>query len=1084
MTPAFWFDEWKAYAGLFDGHSSSTLPGAIDNGPLVVDIDAETPELKERLLDGTDYELIPAPGYDQLVAWYGGGPRITRHVIALGVSSQLVCEVYPLKLRLVLAPDLATDAVVLHLSKLATIADLRAAIIDALDLDVDNDHVLHCHNFFGDVAAEDLLDPASSDLAESHTLDRACLVHGQKLLISLVPVDGGVASASDSDSIVALVSDSDSDSGADGWNMFPPTTSQWSYSPGGVARRARPLGTAGVERIGAVPGVCGLSNLGNTCFMNSGLQCITHAPQLVEYLLADKHVPEINRDNPLGMSGEVADEFVALLKLMWSGNYASVAPRSFKYTIGRFAPRFVGFGQQDSQELIAFLLDGLHEDLNRILDKPLVPVVEAAGRPDDVVASEAWTGHLRRNDSVIVDLFQGQLKSRVVCPMPDCGKVSVTFDPFMYLSVPVPDGGPRQLTVRVVLADPTAKHVIAKIFAAPGDTVATLKSKVASLVSSDPHRLILVEIYDHKLYKTFDSDYEALADILDEDVLVAYEIPKALATLPPYNPALAQPTFPAPTDATAPPDEAPAASDSDSDSSNTAALKANADAANLPPTTGSALPLSDPRCPYMAFPISHTKLEFRAPRSAFYRASRKPVLTQVAFGVPSLVFLAKPVANQAAVEEALLDSLARYVSRPTDDDLAAAGLVGDSEERAARKAERKAARRAAAKAARTKRRAAHRVKKIQVAERTKKKNAAKAAVREVVAAARAAARGAGVDALDSSDTDDSDLDTPSISGSTLSSLSDTLSTSGSTEIDSSDSSDSDVDWATLGVPEETPTKLVHLGPDGRGPSVDSYIRGRVSAAAETTFVATWNAKLLDACYDTAGADACRAVTELPPKADDEAPNVLSCLRKFTKEEQLGEEDLWYCPDCETFRQATKKFDLYSLPDVLVIHLKRFRQSRYSREKIDVLIDFPLEGLDLGEFLPESAAEQVAGATVYDLFAVSDHFGGLGGGHYTAHAKNHQTGRWHYFNDSSTSVVVGDDDVVSAAAYLLFYQRRGAELHVPNKPPVRPPPASDDGASSASSDRTRGEPEALDDDPTASGAEPFDLDGSDAAFYRV
>lgn len=85
---------------------------------------------------------------------------------------------------------------------------------------------------------------------------------------------------------------------------------------------------------------------------------------------------------------------------------------------------------------MAFLLDGLHEDLNRIYDKPYLEERESDGRPDRVVAEEAWADYKKRNDSVIVDLFHGQLKSTVVCPV--CQKVSIKFDPMCFLSVPVP----------------------------------------------------------------------------------------------------------------------------------------------------------------------------------------------------------------------------------------------------------------------------------------------------------------------------------------------------------------------------------------------------------------------------------------------------------------------------------------------------------------------------------------------------------------------------------------------------------------------------------------------------------------------
>ena len=73
------------------------------------------------------------------------------------------------------------------------------------------------------------------------------------------------------------------------------------------------------------------------------------------------------------------------------------------------------------------------------------------------VAKEAWTNYLRRNDSVIVDIFHGLLKSTLVCP--ECSKVSVTFDPFCYLSLPLPVKKERQIEVFLVPLDPMRKTV-------------------------------------------------------------------------------------------------------------------------------------------------------------------------------------------------------------------------------------------------------------------------------------------------------------------------------------------------------------------------------------------------------------------------------------------------------------------------------------------------------------------------------------------------------------------------------------------------------------------------------------------------
>ncbi len=119
-----------------------------------------------------------------------------------------------------------------------------------------------------------------------------------------------------------------------------------------------------------------------------------------------------------------------------------------------------------------------------------------------------------------------------------------------------------------------------------------------------------------------------------------------------------------------------------------------------------------------------------------------------------------------------------------------------------------------------------------------------------------------------------------------------------------------------------------------------------------------------------------------------------CLDEFEKEEILSEQDTWYCPRCKEHRRASKKFDLWKTPDILVVHLKRFSSSGWRRDKLDILVDFPVEGLDLTKRVidKEDGKEEV-----YDLIAVDDHWGGLGGGHYTAFAKNFVDGEWYEYN---------------------------------------------------------------------------------------
>jgi ubiquitin carboxyl-terminal hydrolase 4/11/15 len=119
-----------------------------------------------------------------------------------------------------------------------------------------------------------------------------------------------------------------------------------------------------------------------------------------------------------------------------------------------------------------------------------------------------------------------------------------------------------------------------------------------------------------------------------------------------------------------------------------------------------------------------------------------------------------------------------------------------------------------------------------------------------------------------------------------------------------------------------------------------------------------------------------------------------CLDEFGKEEVLSEADTWYCPRCKEHRRATKKFELWKTPDILVMHLKRFSSHALRRDKLDVFVDFPTESLDLTSRVIEREDGKLE---VYDLFAVDDHWGGLGGGHYTAFAKNFVDGQWYEYN---------------------------------------------------------------------------------------
>ncbi|ETO04162.1 hypothetical protein RFI_33236 [Reticulomyxa filosa] len=113
-------------------------------------------------------------------------------------------------------------------------------------------------------------------------------------------------------------------------------------------------------------------------------------------------------------------------------------------------------------------------------------------------------------------------------------------------------------------------------------------------------------------------------------------------------------------------------------------------------------------------------------------------------------------------------------------------------------------------------------------------------------------------------------------------------------------------------------------------------------------------------------------------------------------------------------------DLWSSPDLLIIHLKRFSYTRQWRDRINTLVYFPLEGLDMSPWVVSDEHKRDA---VYDLYGISNHMGGMGGGHYTAYAKNLENGKWYELDDSRTTEIHEPDSMISSAAYVLYYKRR-------------------------------------------------------------
>ena len=104
--------------------------------------------------------------------------------------------------------------------------------------------------------------------------------------------------------------------------------------------------------------------------MNSVIQCLSNTRPLLEYLLNEQHLQDINTTTS-SMKGALIKAFGQVINQLWemSGEHV-VNTSALKSQIQRFAPRFMGYSQQDAQEFLRYLLEGLHEDVNRVIVKP------------------------------------------------------------------------------------------------------------------------------------------------------------------------------------------------------------------------------------------------------------------------------------------------------------------------------------------------------------------------------------------------------------------------------------------------------------------------------------------------------------------------------------------------------------------------------------------------------------------------------------------------------------------------------------------------------------------------------------------
>jgi ubiquitin C-terminal hydrolase len=152
---------------------------------------------------------------------------------------------------------------------------------------------------------------------------------------------------------------------------------------------------------------------------------------------------------------------------------------------------------------------------------------------------------------------------------------------------------------------------------------------------------------------------------------------------------------------------------------------------------------------------------------------------------------------------------------------------------------------------------------------------------------------------------------------------------------------------------------------------------------------------------------------------DTTSSLTECLDNYFNNDHVI--DSWKCEKCNN-NGCNKSSILWTLPNYLIINLKRFKQSG-GVSKNNNMISFPLKDLNLTKYI--SSDKNDMNNYIYDLYAVNYHGGDLNGGHYWSACKN-LDGNWYNFNDGNVSKYNSsnlESQLITKDAYILFYQRK-------------------------------------------------------------